>query len=228
MTQLTTIAATVTASATRRRTRASRTLGTAVAVGTVALALALTGCVPEPGPGASNSPVPGASQSPSNAPSSPAPTPSAAGEDLEALPGDCEALYSPAMLQSLTEANPPLNHPGVTMDSTEVVAGLELLGSGVPTLRCSWGGPSGYGLATNVTLVTPEQAEVVTAALREGGFACVETGAELRCEMTKAFEEPKVTTGETHVFRANVWVSTRWINFNPTGYTDDIVAQLFA
>ncbi|HOT00854.1 MAG TPA: hypothetical protein PLY66_07580 [Acidobacteriota bacterium] len=99
---------------------------------------------------------------------------------------------------------------------------------GVPTLRCSWGGPSGYGLATNVTLVTPEQAEVVTAALREGGFACVETGAELRCEMTKAFEEPKVTTGETHVFRANVWVSTRWINFNPTGYTDDIVAQLFA
>lgn len=232
MTELTRTEPARIAATARRRPVASRARGWALAVGGITLVLALAGCVPEPEPGASNSPVPTASAEPSTVPSStegePSAEPSTATDRLEALPADCEALYSPAMRQSLDEANPPLNHPGVTMDSTEVVAGLELLSSGVPTLRCTWGGPSGYGLATNVTIVTPEELESMAAALRNSGFTCSEAGAEIRCEQTRTFADPPATTGEVQVLRANAWVSTRWINFNPAGYTEDIIAQLFS
>lgn len=192
------------------------------------LTLALAGCVPEPaGPEASApAPQPSSSQQPSTDPSAPATsqTPNAA---LATLPEDCTALYSPAMLQTLNEQNPPLNDPGVTMNSTEVVAGLELLDSGAPTIRCSWGVPSSFGLATNVTIVTQAQADGVGAALRERGFSCETTGDETRCEMTERFSDPNMSGGETHVLRANAWVSTHWLNFAPAGYTDDIVKQLF-
>lgn len=211
-----------TALASTRPRRAAVTL--AIAAG--CLALALAGCAPEPEPGASAPApsTPSASGQPSAAPSEPAP--SASPDELAALPADCQAIYSPGMLQTLSDANPPLNHPGVTMNSTEVVGALELLHSGVPTLRCSWGAPSSYGLATNVSLVTPAQAGTIEAALRERGFACVEAApAETRCEITEAFSEAQ--TGETHALRGNVWVATHWVNFAPDGYTDDIVATLF-
>lgn len=214
----------------RTRRRAPRALGLAIAAG--CLALVLAGCAPEPQPGASApaSAAPSVSAEPTAAPSEPAP--SANPSELAALPADCQAIYSPGMLQTLSDANPPLNHPGVTMNATEVVGALELLHSGVPTLRCSWGAPSSYGLATNVTLVTPAQAGVVQSALLERGFACTETAgsataaAETRCQITEAFPEAEV--GETHVLCGNVWVATHWVNFAPDGYTDDIVATLFA
>ncbi|HOA86496.1 MAG TPA: hypothetical protein PKH61_03740 [Microbacteriaceae bacterium] len=205
--------------------RASAVLGLTVAA--ACLTLALAGCAPETatGPEASApAPAPSGSAQSTAAPSEPAP--SASPDVLAALPVDCQASYSPGMLHALNDANPPLNHPGVTMNSTEVVGALELLHSGVPTLRCSWGAPSSYGLATNVTLVTPAQASAVEAALRERGFACAGAGpAETRCEITESFSEAQ--TGETHVLRGNVWVATHWVNFAPDGYTDDILATLF-
>lgn len=207
----------------------ARGLGLVIAAG--CLALALAGCVPEPVPGAST-PAPSLSHSPSTDPSAPEASPSATGaSDAIALPANCEALYSPAMLQALVEQNPPLNDPGVTMTSTEVVAGLEVLQSGAPTIRCSWGVPSSRGLATNVTIVTPAQVATVGAALRERGFSCTDSGTapngETRCEITERFNDPNMSGGETHVLRANAWVSTHWLNFAPAGYTDDIVKQLF-
>lgn len=221
----------LTARAGARLTRV-RTAGLMIAAG--CLSLALAGCVPEPGTGASTpTPQPSVSQQPSVSPSELEATPSATAESVEAqLPSNCEAMYSPGMLQSLTEQNPPLNDPAVTMTSTEVVAGLEVLHSGAPTIRCSWGAPSGFGLATNVTIVTPAQTATVEAALRERGFSCTDSGAaprtETRCEITERFNDPNLAAGETHVLRANGWISTHWLNFAPPGYTDDIVAQLFS
>jgi len=109
----------------RTRRRAPRALGLAIAAG--CLALVLAGCAPEPQPGASApaSAAPSVSAEPTAAPSEPAP--SANPSELAALPADCQAIYSPGMLQTLSDANPPLNHPGVTMNATEVVGALELL-----------------------------------------------------------------------------------------------------
>ena len=131
------------------------------------------------------------------------------------------------MLQELNGKNPPLNDPGVTMTSTEVVEGLEVLDSGAATLRCSWGVPSDFGLATNITITTPAQVTVLVDAMRNHGFSCAEAGKQTRCERTETFTDPAGATGETHVLRGNVWVATHWLNFAPAGYTEDIVAQLF-
>ena len=68
------------------------------------------------------------------------------------LPGACEDIYSDAMFADLTATAPPLNDPGNTTPSTELAAGREVLDV-APTLRCTWGGPSEYGLSTNVTIV---------------------------------------------------------------------------
>lgn len=205
----------------------ARVRGIAQFVAVGFLVLALAGCAAEPGPAASTpAGTPSASQEPSVTPSTPAasPTPTAS---AVALPVDCQDVYSPGMLQNLNATNPPLNDPGVTMTSTELVEALEILDSGVPTLRCSWGVPSDYGLATNVTITTPAQSTVLTSAMRERGFSCAESAGETRCERTETFVDPSGATGETHVLRGNIWVATHWLNFAPDGYTEDIVTNLF-
>ena len=204
-----------------------RSLARFAAIG--CLALALAGCSAEPGPAASTpagTPSASASQGPSVEPSTPAASPKPT-KTAVALPADCQDVYSPAMLQELNGKNPPLNDPGVTMTSTEVVEGLEVLDSGAATLRCSWGVPSDFGLATNITITTPAQVMVLVDAMRNHGFSCAEAGKQTRCERTETFTDPAGATGETHVLRGNVWVATHWLNFAPAGYTEDIVAQLF-
>jgi hypothetical protein len=134
------------------------------------------------------------------------------------------------MLAQLEQQTPPLNDPGVTMYSTQVVGALELLNSGVPTLRCSWGTPSESGLATNVSIVEPGASSSVVDALAGSGFACVEHLSGTLC----SFEQESITQddvlvrrGESHFLRGNGWVSTAWITVDPAGYTDDIVAALW-
>lgn len=141
------------------------------------------------------------------------------------IPVSCEDIYSAGMLSLLQSGNPPLNDPGVTMDSTEVPAALEMLRSGAQTLRCSWGLPSSYGLATNVTIVDAEQTATVLDALDAAGFACGDLADGTVCRVQQSDEENAF--GESHFLRANGWVSTRWINFGPQGYTEDIVATLW-
>ena len=122
-----------------------------------------------------------------------------------------------------------LNDPGVTLLSTELTPGLEILES-APTIRCSWGAPSEFGLATNVTVIDQAQAETLGQAMRESGMTCAdyEQGTMCRIEVEHLTEDDVVAkTGETHYLRGNGWVSTHWINFAPEGYTEDIVATLW-
>ena len=116
----------------------------AAAAAAAVLCLGLVGCQPEPVP--TSAPTPSSSASASAAPSpsptgSPSPTETAeAGEEI-ALPAACEQIYSPEMLAALQQ-RVPLNDPGITMTSTQNVGALEILTSGIPTLRCTWGAPS--------------------------------------------------------------------------------------
>lgn len=190
------------------------------------MCLALAGCRPEPATSAS----PTASRSASSSATS-TPTPSAtaqAGEDIT-LPTACEQLYSPTMLATL-QAMGPLNDPGVTMTSTQNVEALELLASGVPTIRCSWGLPSESGMATNVTIVDAAQSAAVVTALTNAGFAC---GAELGgtvCRFSQSMinqDDEIADLAETHVLRGNAWVTSYTINFAVDGYTEDVVATLW-
>lgn len=165
---------------------------------------------------------------PSAAVSSSASLPEAAGTAL-VLPGACEDIYSDAMFAYLSSTAPPLNDPGHTTPSTELAAGRAVLDV-APTLRCTWGGPSEYGLSTNVTIVDAGQSASIEQAAVESGMACKPHADGTICRSREDLfvdGELYATVGETHYFRDNGWVATHWTNFAPEGYTEDIVATLW-
>ncbi len=203
-----------------------RALTVAVAFAAAAL---LAGCAPSPVPPVGSPVAPSAaptSGAPGASPtSSPSPTPTG----TIALPPRCEGIYSPAMLATLTTQVPPLNDPGVTMYSTQNADGLDLLGSGIPTLRCSWGKPSSVGLATNVSIVTAAQSAALRQSLQNQGFACAPAHGGTLCTLAQQMPQGDtiVKMGEYQFLRGNGWVTTRWITADPAGYMADIVATLW-
>jgi hypothetical protein len=208
--------------------RALRVVGVSAAL--VAASVLFSACRPEPVPSptaAEPSPsVTVAEPSPSPAPT-PTPTATAVGF---ALPKACQDIYSATMLASLNAANPPLNDPGVTMNSTQNADALELLTSGIPTIRCSWGKPSEFGLATNVSVVDAAQSAAILSALRSAGFTCDQVWSGTRCVTEQKMvdqSDKEVTLGETHFLRGTGWVTTAWVNFAPAGYTQDVVTTLW-
>ncbi|MDQ1129142.1 hypothetical protein [Microbacterium sp. SORGH_AS_0888] len=40
-------------------------------------------------------------------------------------------------------------------------------------------------------------------------------------------DDKVVTRGETHFLRGNGWITTSWVDDQPDGYTEDIVATLW-
>lgn len=193
------------------------------------LCLTATGCQPEPAPSASESPTPTPSIRVSSA--SPSPTPIATDKPTAAtLPASCEDVYSAEMIASLREQIPPLNDPGVTMLSTQNVDLIELLDSGIPTLRCSWGAPSEYGMATNISLIDAGQGSAVLATLGSSGFSCDAYADGQLCSAEGGgvdFDDQQYEFGEIHYVTDAVWVATSWLNFRPDGYTEDIVQHLW-
>lgn len=192
-----------------------------------ALSLAVTACVPEP----DATPTPRSTAAPTAA-VSPTPTPTAAPEPTAdvALPASCEQLYSPEMLAALQDQIPPLNDPAVTMLSTQDTTGLELLDTGVTTIRCSWGPPSDQGMSTNVSLVDSAAASRVETSLREAGFVCDDSPDGTVCtteERGVDLDDTEYVLGEVHAFPEGGWVATRWINVMPEGYTDDILTTVW-
>lgn len=153
-------------------------------------------------PSASASPTATASAEPSpTATASPTPT---LGPDDIALPADCDSIYSPAMRAALEAADPPLNDPGLTLGSSQIVEALELLDSGIPTLRCTWGVPSEQGLATNVSLIAQEQAQELVVAFQAVGFLCDPVANGTLCALERTtidLDDNQVSLGESHFFR---------------------------
>lgn len=195
----------------RRRFLAAMTLAAVAVIG--------AGCTPEP-EAPTSPPVSEAAPTPT-----PSPTPS---ESAAALPAECADIYSPSMLQTLEAENPPLNDPGVTLPSTALTPLQDLLAS-AETVRCSWGMPSDFGLATNVTLVDASQSAAVLDELGIAAFDCVDADGATVCrteERSSPGDDVEYARGETHGVSGGVWVSTAWINFAPDGYTEDILATL--
>jgi hypothetical protein len=202
-----------------------------IAIGCAALvvvAAAATACQPESTETPSSSPS-ATTERPTTIPSA-TPTATETPQAGFEVPGACEEIYSPAMLAQLQSANPPLNDPGVTMLSTENADLLEIIHGGAPTLRCSWGGPSEHGLATNVTAIDAAQASDILSALPVAGFACEALGDGTVCRIEQkgiTLDDEEYTRGETHYVGEGGVVTTAWINFAPEGYTEDVVATLW-
>lgn len=192
----------------------------------VVLAAMLSACAPtdatggDPGPSAPSDPPPPSSAgpdapsgSPSGAPDPETPT----GPASIALPTDCRAILSAAVLAQLDDV--PLNHPafgesGVLSDGS---------------LRCIWGDPGAdtTGLVTVISHVDPRKAETDLHALVADGFVCGAPQGGTRCE--KTWDDPRypVKDGRTVFSRADVWIDTNWSNLAPSGYTASIVDHLW-
>ncbi|MBD7957047.1 hypothetical protein H9651_05320 [Microbacterium sp. Sa4CUA7] len=206
--------------------------GASAAAVAVVLIGGMAACAPEP-----TDPAPSgtsAAPSPSATPSAPGtatptPTPTASADEI-ALPASCDALYSSAMRAQLEANVAPLNDPGVTMPSTQNAEALQLLESGVPTLRCTWGTPSERGIATNVSIVDPAAAADLAGALANSGFACSDAQGGTVCRLNETlidYDDNIVEKGESHFFRGNGWVTTVWLDYGPEGYTEDIASMVW-
>ncbi|MDY0909188.1 hypothetical protein [Microbacterium sp. CFBP9034] len=213
-----------------RRSRSLRFAGCGLIL--IVAAAVTVACQPEPGPEvtqtSTSAPTPSLTPRPGG--SSPTPIETEAPDASFELPEGCEALYSPAMLETLEADNPPLNHPEVTMLSTQNVDLIDIIESDAPTLRCSWGEPSEYGLATNVTVVDDDQSAFIGDELRNSGFECAALGDGTICRTEQkgvTLDDEEYAGGETHYLGGGGWVTTAWINFSPEGYTEDIVATLW-
>jgi hypothetical protein len=208
----------------------------AVGVAAAALALTLTACLPD----AETSGAPTSATSPGTAapaptgPTIPTPsvvsTPTVTEQPAMMLPASCDDIYSVGMRSTLDAQVPPLNDPGVSLLSTDQAPLLELLAS-VPTLRCTWGAPSEVGMATNVSVIDPPQMATVTDALTDAGFGCETSEAATICRVEQrgvSLDDKPYERGETQAVSpaTGLWVSTSWINVNPDGYTEDILATL--
>ncbi|MET0296098.1 MAG: hypothetical protein ABW024_01755 [Microbacterium sp.] len=192
-----------------------------------AIAAATLGCAPY---------APGASPSGTAtvAPTTPAAsgTPSATESPAEpfTFPTSCDELYSPDFRATLDADIAPLNDPGTTMLSTENPVAIETIEGAAETLRCSWGPPSERGISTNVTVVTPEQRDELSSAFEGAGFSTedYQGGTLHRIEHeTLTQDDVVVTISETHYLHGDGWVATRWINVDPDGYMEDIIASLW-
>jgi hypothetical protein len=154
----------------------------------------------------------------------PAQTPVAA-----TLPGSCDGLYSPAVYAALQQDDGPLNDPSMPLSSTQISEALQVLDSGLPTLRCTWGGPSGTAFSTNASVVDSGRAARVQDALDEAGFACRPLSSGILCTVsgtTTDAGDAVVQHGETQYLDGAVWITTAWVGALPDGYTQDIVAAL--
>lgn len=206
----------------------TRTIRPALGASAVALTLGLvlTGCVPEAEREATASPTSTAPGVTPDASVPPSPTPEPGPE--VALPASCEEVYSDAMLTRLQQDGLPLNDPGVSMPSSMNATLLELMDT-IPTLRCSWGPPGDLGLTTNVSIVDAAQAAAVTAELSAVGFGCEQDSGALVCRIEQrglTLDDHEYTRGEVHAVRGNLWIATGWLNFDPPGYTEDILQTL--
>lgn len=203
-----------------RRARARLLAAVIAFVGLAALA----GCAPEgygqpaPSTEASGS----ASADPSLSPTSsdtPSPSPTGTADASPAVPTDCRAILTEAVLSQLADI--PLNDP-----ATGESSGVQPDGS----LICSWKDARADTtfLETTISKMSSGPAlDMLNKLVADEGFSCFTPDEGTRCEKTWQNPQYPVTDGRTLFYRAGLLVDTWYSNLAPSGYTSAIVAKLY-
>ncbi|KGJ72193.1 hypothetical protein GY21_17010 [Cryobacterium roopkundense] len=147
------------------------------------------------------------------------------------MPMGCSALYDPAMLPVFGELvlNPEWSR-GAGDGQLAGTDDQELQGvmAAAEPLECDWAsanGGSGVGLSTDVASVSPEVSVTIEARLRAVGANCYGELAGLRCVMSGSNDGD--IWGESHFLRDSLWLATKYVNFAPANYTENVVANLW-
>jgi hypothetical protein len=150
------------------------------------------------------------------------------------IPADCTAIYTTDWSGTFAP-DYSLNPAWSTAEGAPALSGtadataLPLLQE-TSQLTCGWlptdGGDGTVGLVTNVAVVDETQAAAAIAAYEAAGMDCYEESGGTRC--VGEWEGVAGPAGESHFIREGLWIATRWDGPAVSGYTADIIAQLFA
>lgn len=157
------------------------------------------------------------------------------------LPENCEGLFSRSMLSATAASYGPVQTGVADRMSTKDPA-LEAIVKIADGLHCSWA-PTGDagGINTSVLHVDANTTLAITRHLQANeyecgaskqGFLCTKTlsgpGAVSSDPNTSAAELARLPrSGESHLLREGIWISTYWSQHIPNGYTLDISRTLF-
>jgi hypothetical protein len=204
----------------------------ALVIAVVALVVVLT--LPAPSsesaePAAATRPAPSAEPSPSAVA---VPTPEPVRD--ERIPTDCAAIYTFDWSSTFAPGY-ALNPAWSTADGAPAQFGTDDAGA-LPILQetsqltCAWlppeGGDGRVGLVTSVASLDEAQTAAVIAAYQAAGMECYEEQGGTRC--IAEWQGVAGSAGESHFIREGLWIATRWDGPAVSGYTLDIVTQLFA
>jgi hypothetical protein len=78
-------------------------------------------------------------------------------------------------------------------------------------------------------VVSAAQADTVRETLRSAGFGCDTQGEATVCRIQQrgvSLDDKPYERGETQSVSGEYWITTSWVNIDPDGYTEDILATL--
>ena len=150
------------------------------------------------------------------------------------IPADCPGIYTFDWSETFAP-DYVLNPAWSTAEGAPALYGTSDAGA-LPVLQetsqltCGWlppdGGDGTVGLVTNVAVVDEAQAGTVIGAFQAAGMECYDENGGTRC--IGEWEGVAGSAGESHFIREGLWIATRWDGPAVSGYTADIVDQLFA
>lgn len=150
-----------------------------------------------------------------------------------ALPASCGSLFSASMRANVEGAGLALNPSWATGTSAagSITDGnLRSQLSGLPQLSCRWLNPEGggeVGVDTTVASVTSSQASAINARLASLGYTSISELGGVRYVWEQGFSEEGYAQGESHLVRDGLYFATHWLNYGPSGYTADMVHNVF-
>lgn len=168
---------------------------------------------------------------------SPSPSPTAAAaistptSTLVAIPTMCEDIYThdmtPEFAGLVLNPDRPHDPEHQLRGSSDTIAAAYLTDN--LALECIWSPPGGASdrvLITDIARIDHPHTDDMIKHLETTGQTCSEQLEGTRC----VYETPPSNdgqNGESHLFRADIWIATKWANAGPDGYTADIAAALF-
>lgn len=149
------------------------------------------------------------------------------------LPGSCDSLFSASMRANVEGAGLALNPAwasGTSAADSITDGTLRSQLSGLPQLSCRWLTPLGggeVGVDTTVASVTSSQASAINARLASLGYTSISELGGVRYVWEVGESAESYPMGESHIVRDGLYFGTHWLNYGPSGYTADMVHNVF-
>ena len=155
------------------------------------------------------------------------------GAVVDPLPASCDSLFSASMRANVEGAGLALNPSwasGTNSADSITDGNLRSQLSGLPQLSCRWLNPEGggeVGVDTTVAAVTSSQASAINSRLASLGYTSISELGGVRYVWEVGYSAESYPMGESHLVRDGLYFATHWLNYGPSGYTADMVHNVF-